>query len=166
MAAPAPAPAPALAAPAFSYRTVPPGGSADDAFDLRGLHNLYVDEEHRLALGAVVVPLDFTMDGPRGHCVPWPNVAEITLPFATLAADVVDVGYGACYIKEAAWERTQAAVMQLVSAPGRLVGTHGILYEDVEKVMATAPESVRDALVLRLDDFEQAQADVGVPEDG
>ena len=57
-------------------------------------------------------------------------------------------------MQEDAWNRWQAAVKQLIdtAGPGRLVGTHGLMYEEVPaRMLPGADESIKDALVLRVE---------------
>ena len=45
----------------------------------------------------------------------WPALAELIMPFVTLAADAQGAGYGAVYIDDDAWSRWAEAMASLLA---------------------------------------------------
>ena len=92
----------------------------------------------------------------------WGNFGELVLPFTSLHDDAIDVGYGEAYILEGAWARLNGTVLSLLPGEGRIVGTYGRMYEDVERALHAAPQAVKDSLVLHRVDFDNVQDDPSV----
>ena len=143
------------------YSPADPNDTIDGRFNARASHALYLAEVTRQAWASRVVPLPVKQDAD-GFGMQWGNLGELVLPFASLHEDATDVGYGEAYILEGAWARLNDAVLSLLPGEGRIVGTYGRMYEDVERALHAAPQSVKDSLVLHRVDFDNVQDDPGV----
>ncbi|KAL1511835.1 hypothetical protein AB1Y20_005120 [Prymnesium parvum] len=154
--------APALA-PKLTYAQVVAGVSASARFTARAAHDLhYQDSVAHDRLTGWVAEIQTDVSGPQ-PTIPWPSLGELVLPHVRLAEDAREKGYGEVYIVEEAWERWHDAMLSLRGTETHLAAM-GVMYLEAEKALASAPDEVKDALVLREADLELVQADVRLDE--
>ena len=89
---------------------------------------------------------------------------ELVLPFVKLGEDARGVCFGDMYIKQEAYSRMLAAVLQLAPGDGTVLGTVGKMYEEVNKGYAVATDAVKEALTLELGDLSSVEQDVPMDE--
>ena len=78
------------------------------------------------------------MDGIKE--MEWPVLAEVVMPFVTLAPDAWESGYGAVYIDEDAWSRWAEAMSMLIADMGKAAWPKA--YEEIMKKLETASENI------------------------
>ena len=158
----------ALAAPpSLSYKHVDPNDPPSDRFDDRGEHLLYMSEFTRKSFGDWVegIPVR-TVVGSDVERLSMATTNELLLPHVSLNSDARNVGYGEVYIRDEAYSRFAAAVLQLRPGEGRVVGTFGSMYEEVCRARAGAPEAIKEALTLSNADLVKVQADTALRVEG
>ena len=75
-------------------------GDVEACFAARGAHNLFLEgEAQRYAILGSIAGVSL-VDGIKE--LEWPALAELVMPFVTLAADARGAGYGAVYIDDLA----------------------------------------------------------------
>ena len=73
-------------------------GDVEACFAARGAHNLFLEgEAQRHAILGSIAGVSL-VDGIKE--LEWPALAELIMPFVTLAADARGAGYGAVYIDD------------------------------------------------------------------
>ena len=158
----------ALAAPPLlSYKHVDPNDSPSDRFDDRGEHLLYMSEVTRKSFGDWVAGMPVRrVVGSDVERLSSTTTNELLLSHVSLNDDARHVGYGEVYIKDEAYSRFAATVLQLRPGEGRVCGAYGTMYEETVKAVAGASEAVKDALTLSAADLEKVQADTALRAEG
>ena len=137
-------------------------GDVEECFAARGAHNLFLEGEaqRRAILGSITgVSL---VDGIKE--VEWPALAELIMPFVTLAADARGAGYGAVYIDDDAWSRWAEAMASLLA--GMDTSAWSKSYGEIMRRLETASDDVKARLHLHLADLVPVQPDVHHAEEG
>jgi len=137
-------------------------GDADERFAARGAHNLLLEgEAQRQAFLGSIAGVSL-VDGIKE--LEWPVLAEVVMPFVTLATDAWESGYGAVYIDEDAWSRWAEAMSMLIADMGKAAWTKA--YEEIMKRLEAASEDIKQKMHLRLADLVPVQPEVHYAEEG
>ena len=137
-------------------------GDVEACFAARGAHNHFLEgTAQRYAILGSIAGVSL-VDGIKE--LEWPALAELIMPFVTLAADARGAGYGAVYIDDDAWSRWAEAMAALLA--GMNMSAWSKSYEEIMRRLETASDDVKARLHLHLADLVPVQPEVHHAEEG
>ena len=144
----------------IGYEPAAAGTAANTVFDLRDEHDLiWNDRSVQPVFGGWVEGIPM-VDNARGEKeTPWPTMAQLTLPFVAVGDDAVNITYGDVYYTEEAWSRWVLAVKEVGGTAASVLSSYGVMYTEVEKLMASATPEIKDRLTLRRADTVPVQSE-------
>ena len=145
---------------AVGYEPAAAGTAANDVFDLRDEHDLiWNDRTLQPVVGGWVEGIPMVANARDEMETPWPTVAQLTLPFVAVGDDAVNITYGDVYYTEEAWSRWVLAVKEVGGTAASVLSSYGVMYTEVEKLMASATPEIKDRLTLRRADTVPVQSE-------